>query len=447
MGQVICAYRHHAFHGRVLPQEIVAGWVGVTQAQLSRVESGPPITDLTKLVHWAKTLCIPADLLWFKLPGDDGSQQVAQPFLRESQIGMTSRDRRLPTPDILDPDDIKRRDLLRLMSVAGTLIAASHLEESADWERLNRVADRSGHVDAAAVEEYSTLNNHLWNVFIRARAKQAVLPLVREQLTVLIEGLRYVRQAAVHRRLCAVAADLFQLAGEIYFDGNRYTDAAHCYTLAASAGKESAHFDLWACAMIRHAYVAVYDQHFDAAAPLLESAACLARRGDSSLSTRYWVASVQAQVSAGLGQLTSCRRALDQAAQVDRLGGVVHNGGWLRFDGSRLAEEEGACYVALQRPDLAEPPLRQALSQHLSPRRRGIVLTDLAMAGLQRSDLDQSLEYAAATLDVHHAGGSGVLARRLGLLRPHLAPLLSDPRARELGRLIDGMAERPPTDR
>ena len=35
MGQVIAAYRTHPFHGRALPQGIVAGWVGMSQVQLS----------------------------------------------------------------------------------------------------------------------------------------------------------------------------------------------------------------------------------------------------------------------------------------------------------------------------------------------------------------------------------------------------------------------------
>ena len=68
MGRVIAAYRNHPFHERPLPQEIVAGWVGITQAQLSRIESGPSIKDLDKLTEWARALHIPASLLWFKLP-------------------------------------------------------------------------------------------------------------------------------------------------------------------------------------------------------------------------------------------------------------------------------------------------------------------------------------------------------------------------------------------
>lgn len=46
----------------------MAGWFGVTQAQLSRVETGPPVVHLDRLAHWARTLGIPAHTLWFQLP-------------------------------------------------------------------------------------------------------------------------------------------------------------------------------------------------------------------------------------------------------------------------------------------------------------------------------------------------------------------------------------------
>src|SRR6266542_2493841 len=70
IGRVIRAYRYHPHHGgRPLPQQRVGGWLGLTQAQLSRVENGPAVTDLTRLTAWAGTLAIPADRLWFHLPG------------------------------------------------------------------------------------------------------------------------------------------------------------------------------------------------------------------------------------------------------------------------------------------------------------------------------------------------------------------------------------------
>src|SRR5256886_11160917 len=69
MGSVIAAYRTHPFHGRPLSQEIVGNWADLSQVQLSRIEHGPAIKHLDRLVAWAETLRIPEHLLWFKLPG------------------------------------------------------------------------------------------------------------------------------------------------------------------------------------------------------------------------------------------------------------------------------------------------------------------------------------------------------------------------------------------
>ncbi|MFG2014696.1 helix-turn-helix domain-containing protein [Actinomadura geliboluensis] len=69
VGRLIRAYRHHPHHGpRALPQDVVARWLNITQTQLSRIESGPPVTDLDRLIPWARTLGVPPSLLWFKLP-------------------------------------------------------------------------------------------------------------------------------------------------------------------------------------------------------------------------------------------------------------------------------------------------------------------------------------------------------------------------------------------
>ncbi|MEV7907751.1 hypothetical protein AB0P04_39690, partial [Streptomyces anulatus] len=244
-------------------------------------------------------------------------------------------------------------------------------------------------LDIADLGEYELLNNHLWQVFTLSKTKQAVYPLVREQLGVLTAALKRSQSTATHQRLCALAGSLFQLAGEIFFDVNRYTDAAYCYTLAVSASREANAYDLWACALTRHAFVVMYDQRFTETLPLLAAAAQVAQRGDSHLSTRYWVAAVQAQAFAALGDLNNCERALASAEETHGLSGQANYGGWLRFDGLRLREEKGSCYVKLSRMDLAEAALMDVLGQRLSMRRKGSVLTDLALLGAQRRDVDQ----------------------------------------------------------
>lgn len=318
-------------------------------------------------------------------------------------------------------EDVHRREMLRLLSAfAATMVLP--------------VAPAPGATPPVA--EFQKFNEHLWQVYALAPSKNDAMPLVRRQLSVLVECLRGSPGPSVRRHLCMLAADLFQLAGEIYFDADNYTDAAHCYHLAAQSSKEADAHDLWACALTRHAYLSVYEKRFDDVVPLLDLAATIATRGDGELSTRHWVAAVRGEAFAGLGDVNACRRALDSAEEVAGLTGTVHNGGWLRFDGARLPEERGTCYVTLGHPDLAESALTEALGHATSIRRRAGVLTDLAVVGAQRGDLDQVVTHADAVLTHAQESGSGMIARKLLDLRPHLGPLRADPRVRELDARI-----------
>ena len=71
LGKVLAAYRTHPFHQRSISQGTVGAWVGLSQSEVSRIETGPPVKNLDKLQLWARTLRVPADLLWFKLPAPE----------------------------------------------------------------------------------------------------------------------------------------------------------------------------------------------------------------------------------------------------------------------------------------------------------------------------------------------------------------------------------------
>lgn len=348
--------------------------------------------------------------------------------------------------EIADTGDMKRRELLRLLNMSGVLLCMPPDDGTVDWDRVSSLGQGRHLLDQTAVEELAAVNTRLWAAFGGADVKAAVAPLVDQQLAALVTSLRRPHRTKVHDRLCAVAADLLQLAGEIAFDAGRYVDAAQCYSLAATASKEAAAYDLWACTMTRHAFISLYEREPRQAAPMLDMAASLATRGDSALSTRHWVQAVRAQALAGMGDFDACRKALDAADEVHGLTGPVHNGGWLRFDGSRLAEERGTCYVELKRPDKAEPVLKAALSRSFSPRRRGATLTDLAMVGVLQRDVHKIVMYGDAALDVARQSGSGVVSSKLHGLRGHLAPFANDSHVRYLDTQIKALAGTPATN-
>ncbi|MET7621592.1 transcriptional regulator [Streptomyces sp. NPDC005408] len=326
---------------------------------------------------------------------------------------------------------MKRRDVLGLLAITGALITLP----GDDVEPNVR-----GRMAASLLERGPELNRQLWSVFSLSDSKQAVYPPVQQHLGRLAKGLEESQTEGSRKQLCTLVGDLYQLAGEIFFDGNQYTEAAHCYMLAASAAKEAGSFDLWACAMTRHAFIELYERRFAVAAPILSAASQVARRGDSHLSTRYWVAAVQAEAYAGLGDLDSCKRALELADQVHALGHENRNSGWLRFDGSRLAEERGTCYLQLGRPDLAEEALTTALEQKLSLRRRGAVLAQLAALGAQRGDVDHVMQYSNAALALADQTGSGFIGKKRKGLQARLAPLMGDGRVSDLHHQISALS-------
>jgi transcriptional regulator with XRE-family HTH domain len=383
-----------------LSQEDLAEALGVERSTVGRWETGRHAPALHQRPRLTKLL------------------EITSAELGEMIGAITDNQPPARRPDLAENDDMAlyRRDLLRMFGVVAALLALPATETEHDLAELEDVGELDG---------YALLNTRLWETFALTSAKATLRPVVEEHLRVLITQLAAVDGVA-HQRLCALAGDLFQLAGEVRFDARDYNAAADFYALAAEASKAGGAYDQWACAMTRHAYISVYEGKFGDAAPLLDAAVKIARRGDPQLSTRYWVAAVQAETAAGQRDLDSCQEALERAEGVLELRGHVHNGGWLRFDGSRLAEERGTCYATLGHLDRAESALLDALRPDLSPRRRAGVQTDLAVIGARRRDPDQVLLHAVPVLEKARTTHSGVVASKLGTLRPYLKPLLTN---------------------
>nr|AGS49583.1 hypothetical protein [uncultured bacterium esnapd10] len=398
--------------------------------------------QLDAMVDWvssgAHTLDVPAD--WGTAPGTGAA------FREQAQSGRlepAGRDRSFYDPELTpsprrqpnlpEIDDMHRREALRMASMVTAMLA------------LRPTSDDSPADANFDVTDYTQFNAALWAVYASTASKAEVLPLVRTQLGILTAELERGHSLAATQQIAAAASDLYQLKGEIHFDSNDYTLAADSYDLAARNGETAGDFDLWACAMIRHSFLSVYERRFDNAAPMLDLATGLARRGDNNLSTRYWVAAVQAETFAGLGDMAACQRALDTAEEVHGLTGTIHNGGWLRFDGSRLAEQRGSCYATLGQHHMAEAELTKALRHKLSPRRRASVHADLAIIGAHRRDRDQVIAHAHTAMADAVSTSSDYIRRKLGGLQRHLVPLLGDKQVQQLSGEIKALTPAPAT--
>jgi len=84
MGRIARAYRTHPYHYAAygpdgISQTLLGQWLGMSQPQVSRIENGPPIRNLDTLAYWARTLHIPPEQLWFRLPDEKGELAVIEP--------------------------------------------------------------------------------------------------------------------------------------------------------------------------------------------------------------------------------------------------------------------------------------------------------------------------------------------------------------------------------
>lgn len=353
---------------------------------------------------------------------------------RPGGVGQEATGKSSDRPGTGDLDDMIRREFLRILAMSGALHALPPNDAAALGDRSRR----------GTPADFQRMNSHLWQVYQLARSKGSLSPVIRAQLATL-QGAVATDTRSNSRSLLEAAADLFQLAGEVAFDGNRYADAAAAFSLAATLGKDAGAHDLWACALVRHAYVDLAEHRYHRAERILLGAERLAAQGDGLLATRYWVAAVQAETYAGLGDLAACERAIEKAEKVNDLPTGSTNGGWLRFDGTRLAEEWGARYLQLGRLDLAEETLRKALGQEaLAPgqsyRRRGAVLTGLATVGAKRRDPEQIVTYGQEAVQLARASSSGYVAHKLQALNDQFGSLQRDRRVTEFGAEIAALS-------
>jgi len=119
-GRLLRAYR--VVQTPPVQQTQLAGWLGITQGQLRRIERAvAPVRDLVKLDQWARMLHIPAHLLWFDVSPNPSETPAAPP------LGATLAQE----PDQGEDDDVRRRDLLKITkagaAAAGVLLCAGAL--------------------------------------------------------------------------------------------------------------------------------------------------------------------------------------------------------------------------------------------------------------------------------------------------------------------------------
>jgi transcriptional regulator with XRE-family HTH domain len=346
MGQVFYAYRAHPLHGRVVSQETLAGWLGLTQAQLSRIESArTPPQDLGKLMSWAHSLGIPASLLWFKLPSEKSAEAT------EVSPAVTARhadDALLPMVVNGKPVFVPVNARILAISGLGSLLDesvpvaddAGDLTSATEQDAmifLNRRFVLKGGIAAAALPGLSFADLQQIASTLTEASRQADAPAIthfrtqlaaykqddgtlgpKRALPVVLGMLGAIEQSAreaaanVRRDLLSVGADAAEFAGWLYRDIHRPDIAAFWYDRAMEWAQEADDPAMQGYVLLKKSQVA-YDER-DAVRLFTLAEAAGNARWQLPRRVQAEVAQQAALGAAMLGEpLVSVRRRLDDA--------------------------------------------------------------------------------------------------------------------------------------
>jgi len=241
MGRVVFAYRTHPWHPRPLSQETVGNWLGLTQAQLSRIENGRAPQELSKLICWARTLGIPGELLWFRLPDEAGAETPLpgqEPSALSLPVLLHGRSVLLP----IDMHTARANGLTGLLDelTSGQPAPAAALPAS-DLEELEHVAaaldDARRYLDGSVVGYFRQQLN-------RSKADDGnvgparALPLMLGILGAISQHVREVKPG-VRCALLSLAADGAEFAGWLYRDLQDPPSATYWYDRAMEWAQEA----------------------------------------------------------------------------------------------------------------------------------------------------------------------------------------------------------------
>lgn len=346
MGRIINAYRTHPFHGTPIPQAIVARWAGISQAQLSRIESGPPLHNLQRLMHWAHTLRIPRRLLWFDLGEPDRAND-----LYDSTDGEGG-----PAVQPEEVSSSRRRDIFALggLAVAGRVLEM--LEDELDMTHMT--------IDRGTTSEERTAH-------LAGEAKDLGVQVVQVAPPALIEPalrtLRSIRTLLEERqptrqqvRLLQASAMVGTVVGEIMFNLGRFGKANEWYKIAEHAAYDAGDRYLLDVALAGQAYLPTYSDNprgvLALLAPRLDS-------GPAPSPAVAWLWGFKARAHAALGEPDEFQYSIECAQEsLTRSRAELVAPGIFSFLPEKLAFYEATGAVRLNQPSRAISAADRALS-------------------------------------------------------------------------------------
>jgi hypothetical protein len=442
MGRVVFAYRTHPWHPRPLSQETVGNWLGLTQAQLSRIENGRAPEELTKLVAWAQILGIPSELLWFKLPDELGANtSVPAPSPPTLTLPVLLHGR-----SVLLPIDCQAARSSGLDGLVDELAGngnqgmpgnIAHALPTRDLDELEHVAaaldDARRYLDGSVVGYFrGQLDRSKRDDGSLGPTK--ALPLVLGLLGAISQHVREVKPD-VRCRLLSLGADGAEFAGWLYRDLQDPSSATYWYDRAMEWAQEAGDTAMQGYVLLKKSQMA-YD-HRDALRVVTLAQAAGQDSWRLPCKVRAEVLESEAIGLAMLGEpLLAVERKMEEASTLLTNGPAAsdHDGpAGVYFTADTLLLRQAACYTEAGKPAKAASLFDDVLSRGgLSRRDAGFFRARRAAALALSGEPDEAATVGLEAVQVAKEISSERTMRVLADVAGTLTPWRTRPRPRAL---------------
>lgn len=315
-------------------------------------------------------------------------------------------------------DTVNRRDALQEMAAIGfTLATAPHMllnpTASPLWERLSKTLAKSSQVDETVLRHLEQITKSYWQMRTNIGYRHLLSGFLGHLETV-TQLLRRSQPPTVHTRLCAIASEIAQHLGAIFFDMKVYVPAQEYYKVSIEAAQEANDYTLWAVGLGRMSSLPIYSNQPQEALPLLQEAQHLAAQ-HSTATIRAWLACIEAEAQANLRDKSACLHALGQAERIIGQAEIGESSHEVRFDYARFLGYKGICYLRLQQPGEALVTLNEA-AKRIDPtslRQQSIIIVDSAAAYALQGEIEEAYKQAIKALMITDQTNSQLVLQRL----------------------------------
>lgn len=431
MGRVARAYRRHQFHMPVygqqgITQASLGQWVGLSQPQVNRIENGAAPKHIDTLVHWARVLRIPLDMLWFDFPGRSRHKVGGVDELFSPQAGEPVSELTLSGNDWTGAESGNLAVLLRegaeLSITADTVSRLAH-----EWlvvEPPQVVEVRAGRLvgdGLVSKVERRVAQLRRMDDFVAGGDLHELVERELRTTAGLLHEAAY--SEALGKRLLTAIGELCQLAGWATGDAGDYPAAARYYSVGVKAAHAAGDTPLAANLISTLAYQ-VCNVGSPREAVLLAQTAVTGASRHATPTTRALFKERLAWANAKAGDRAQAERALAavETEYAPRPDDDPEWAYWLTEDEVRIMA--GRCYVELGEAKLAVSLLSAVLDHYDErlTRERALYLSWLAEAQIAVGAIDEAVATATETLGLTAQTSSARSDARMSVLRQRLQP-------------------------